>query len=203
VKVDGHSSWEKKDYFTVIFMKPQKMKTQNEESQLSQGIEVKNAGMVLASSYIRLLFERLNITSNNKFLNATVRCEAVHYLQYMVTGLSHTDEALLPLNKVLCGMPLDEPVPAGIEISEEHIQLIEGMIKAIIGYWPSIGNTSVDGFRENWLARNGLLTEDDDKWELTVEKRSYDILISRSPFSFSVIKYPWMNKPLYVNWSYL
>lgn len=72
----------------------------------------------------------------------------------------------------------------------------------MISYWPAIGNTSVNGFRGNWLVRDGLLTELEDKWELTVEKRAYDVLIHQSPFSFSIIKLPWMEKPLHVTWPY-
>ena len=166
------------------------------------GIAVKNAGLVIVSSYIMLLLERLSLVKNDTFVDETSQSEAVHYLQFLVTGLSNTAEFLLPLNKVLCGLPLSYPVQHGIVITESNKQLIEGLINAVIGYWPSIGDSSVNGFRGNWLVRDGLLTEQEDKWELAVEKRAYDVLIQHSPFSFSVIKYPWMNKPLHVIWPY-
>ena len=60
----------------------------------------------------------------------------------------------------------------------------------------------IDGFRGNWLIRNGLLVETEDRWELKVEKVSYDILLNQSPFSFEIIKFPWMKKPIYVQWPY-
>lgn len=65
--------------------------------------------------------------------------EAVHYLQYLVTGLTSTEAYLLPLNKILCGLPLATPVAPGILISEENETLIEGLVEAAIGYWPAIG----------------------------------------------------------------
>jgi hypothetical protein len=166
------------------------------------GITVKNAGAVLLNNYIAMLFERLGLINNKTFSNAVAQAEAVHYLQYVITGLSRTEESLLVLNKVLCGVPIAEPVQDGITISPANVKLIEGMITAIIGYWPAIGQCSVDGFRGNWLVRDGLLVEQDERWELTVEKRAYDLLINKSPFSFSIIKYPWMAKPLHVNWTY-
>jgi len=166
------------------------------------GIIVKNAGMVLISSYIEMLFERLGQTLNKKFRDEAAQLNAPHYLQYVVTGLSKTEEQLLPLNKVICGIPLSEPLREGITITDEHKKLIEGLLKAMIGYWPAIGNCSNEGFRGNWLVRDGLLTEQDDRWELTVEKRPYDVLIHQSPFSFSIIKLPWMEKPLHVSWAY-
>ncbi|HWY37764.1 MAG TPA: contractile injection system tape measure protein, partial [Bacteroidia bacterium] len=166
------------------------------------GVPVKNAGLVILNSYIPFLFERLGIVNNKQFLNAEAQEEAVHYLQHLVTGLHTTSEEFLPLNKVLCGLTLSHPVHNSIEISEEYKKMMNGLIAATIGHWPAIGNCSVNGFRGNWLVRDGLLTEQDDKWELTVEKRAYDLLIHKSPFSFSIIKYPWMSKPLHVTWPY-
>jgi len=171
-------------------------------TQSKGGIPVKNAGMVLISSYIPMLLDRLGITADKKFVSADAKLNAPHYLQYVTTGMSATEESLLPLNKVLCGIPLQEPLREGIEITDEQKQLINGLLKAMISYWPAIGNCSANGFRGNWLVREGLLLEQEERWELTVEKRAYDVLIHQSPFSFSIIKLPWMQKPLHVTWPY-
>lgn len=165
-------------------------------------IAIKNAGLVILNNYIEMLFERLHLTSNKQFTSAENQSKAVHYLQYLVTGLSNTEERYLPLNKLLCGLPITQTVPDGITISEEEKELIHGLIQAVIAHWSSIGQTSVEGFRGNWLVRDGLLQELEDRWELTVEKKPYDLLINKSPFSFSIIKYPWMEKPLHVSWPY-
>ncbi|MBL7726630.1 MAG: hypothetical protein JNM68_03045 [Dinghuibacter sp.] len=172
------------------------------ETPAQTGIEVFNAGMVLLNNYIPMLFDRLKLTEGHRFINEQAQLEAVHYLQYLVTGQETTDEAWLPLNKLMCGLPLSQPVPPGISIPGSAKELINGLFTAIIGYWPAIGDTSADGFRGNWLVRKGLLTEGDEKWDLHVEKRPYDLLIGKSPFSFSVIKFPWMNKPVHVSWPF-
>ncbi|MBC8054188.1 MAG: hypothetical protein H7Y13_14085 [Sphingobacteriaceae bacterium] len=174
----------------------------NEISSGKGGVAIKNAGLVLLSTYVSMLLERIGLTDGNSFKTQKHQLDAVHYLQYVVTGLTHTEEHLLLFNKILCGLPLSEPIQDGIEISTEDKKLIDGLIQAAISYWPTIGECSVDGFRGNWLVRDGLLAEHADKWELTVEKRAYDILIHKSPFSFSIIKYPWMDKPLHVTWPY-
>jgi len=184
----------------VKIVKPIMMK--EKVDNLKGGISVKNAGLVIVNSYIAILFERLGLTHDRKFINGESKLQAAHYLQYIVTGQEHTEESFLPLNKVLCGVPLVQTIMEGISISAENKQLIEGLIKAIIGHWQAIGNSSVDGFRGNWLVRDGLLTEREECWELTVDKRPYDLLIHKSTFSFSIIKHPWMDKPLHVNWPY-
>ena len=187
----------------AILKSPERMTMEKDNQRMAkEGIAVANAGLVLINSYIAMLFERLEITKDGAFKDGECQQDAIHYLQYVVTGLSNTEEALLPLNKVLCGMPISQPVKDGITIADEQKELIEGLIKAVINYWPAIGQCSIDGFRGNWLVRDGLLTEQDDRWELIVEKRAYDLLINRSPFSFSIIKHPWMKKPLHVTWPY-
>ncbi|MFT3795822.1 contractile injection system tape measure protein [Flavobacterium sp.] len=167
-----------------------------------EGIRVRNAGIVLLNNYIALLFERLGIVANNQFTHIGAQLDAVHYLQYVATGLCRTEEALLPLNKILCGLSLIMPVKDEIALTQGQKQLINGLIEAVISHWPSAGDASIDGFRGNWLVRDGLLSEKADRWELTVEKRPYDLLIHQAPFSFSIIRYPWMNKPLHVVWPY-
>ncbi|RBQ11400.1 contractile injection system tape measure protein [Pedobacter miscanthi] len=169
---------------------------------LKDAIAVRNAGIVLLNNYVLILFERLGLTEDRRFLNSENQLAAVHYLQYLVTGQNHTEESFLSLNKVLCGISLSQSLKTGIEISSEHQNLMDSLLHAAINAWPAIGNSLVDGFRGNWLVRDGMLTEKEDKWELVVEKRPYDLLINKSPFSFSVIKYPWMDKPLYVTWPY-
>lgn len=165
-----------------------------------EAIAIRNAGLVLLSNFIEALFERLQLLSDKQFTSVENQSKAVQYLLFLVTELRRTDERYLLLNKVLCGLPVTQTVPNDITISEEEKDLIHGLIQAAISHWPSIGDTSVEGFRGNWLVRDGLLQEKEDRWELTVEKRVYDVLINHCPFSFSIIKYPWMEKPLHVTW---
>lgn len=184
----------------------EKMETINSNKKtkvpIKEGIAVRNAGIVILNNYIVMLFERLQLVVDNEFNSVKNQIRAAQYLQYVVTGLTKTEEAYLPLNKVLCGLSMIHAIPDGIEIPEENKILIHGLISAAISYWDVIGDCSVDGFRGNWLVRDGILTELEDRWELTVDKRAYDVLINKSPFAFSIIKYPWMSKPLHVNWPY-
>ena len=121
-------------------------------------------------------------------------------MQFLVTGQSHTEEHHLLFNKLICGLAPSQPIEAGIDITPKETDTIHSLIEAVTNYWSAIGKSSVDGFRGNWLIRNGTLTEASDRWELIVEKRAYDILLERAPMSFSIVKLPWMKKPIYVTW---
>ena len=167
-----------------------------------EGVSIPNAGLVMLNNYFLMLLDRLGVTKDKAFVSEEAQLDSIHYLQYIVTGLTETEESLLTLNKILVGLSPNVPVKSSIEMISEQKELIDGMITAAIQHWTAIGETSVDGFRGNWLVREGILTETEDRWELTVEKRAYDILMTRSPFSFSIIKLPWMSKPLHVTWPF-
>lgn len=170
--------------------------------QENSALPIKNAGIVLLNNYIELLIDRLGLLKEKKFKDLQSQLDAVQYVQYVITGLTETEEQFLPLNNVLCGLPVATPVMESITITEDQKELINSLIIAAISHWPSIGDTSILGFRGNWLVRDGLLIEKEYRWELIVEKRAYDILLYQSPFAFSIIKYPWMEKPIHVEWPY-
>ncbi|AXG69255.1 hypothetical protein KORDIASMS9_01475 [Kordia sp. SMS9] len=179
-----------------------KMIDETSKTLPKEGIAIPNAGLVLLNTYFLMLLERLDLIKDNVFISDEAQLNAIHYLQYIVTGLTETEESLLTLNKVLVGISPFTPVKSSVDMTESQKELIDGMIQAAINHWTAIGNTSVDGFRGNWLVREGILRETEERWELTVEKRAYDILMIKSPFSFSIIKLPWMEKPLHVTWPF-
>ena len=154
---------------------------------MEDDLALNNAGLVLLNAYIPMLFDRLGLTENGQFTSSTHQMDAVHYLQYLATGLSETEEHYVPLNKVLCGLAVTTPIASGINILEENKTMMQGLLEAVIGHWPAIGDSSIVGFRGNWLVRDGVLSEKTGHWSLRVEKRSYDVLIQRAPFSFSLI----------------
>jgi hypothetical protein len=163
-------------------------------------VSISNCGLVLLQSFIPTLLLRLGLTDEKEFVSEGAQRRAVHLLQFLVTGHSSTAEEYLALNKVLCGLALHEPLEDGIELEEREREMCLSLLQAMIGYWNAIGESSIDGLRGNWLVRSGTLNRAKDRWDLLVEKRVYDLLLARSPFSYSVIKFPWMEKPMYVTW---
>lgn len=161
---------------------------------------ISNAGMVLLSSYFTVLLENLNLVKNNTFITDKARLNSISCLQYLVSGTTETNQSHLALSKILVGLSPNTNIDATININQNQKQLIDDLIQSAIDYWPAIGKSSINGFRGNWLMRNGILRETEDIWELFIEKRSYDLLLERCPFSFSNVKLPWMVKPLQVTW---
>lgn len=166
----------------------------------STPMRINNAGLVILQGFITMLFSRLELVENEQFVTPLAQRRAVHYLQFLATGCSETAEQHLMLNKLLCGLALHDPVEIGIDMSADEADVCHSLLNSVIGHWEAIGSSSVDGCRGDWLVREGSLTDAKDHWDLVVNRRAYDVLLARAPFSYSVIKLPWMEKAIYVTW---
>jgi hypothetical protein len=163
-------------------------------------IYVLNAGQVLAAPYLPRLFSLLGLTADGVFADRPAQERAAHLLQFMVNESVAAPEYQLVLNKLLCGLRTGIPIPGEIDIAEREKEMIEGLIRGMIQNWSAIGNTSVRGFRESFLQREGWLRLKDDAWRLEVLPKPFDMLLDRLPWSFSIVKHAWMERPIHVDW---
>jgi hypothetical protein len=164
------------------------------------GIPVNNAGQVLAAAFMPRLFAMLELTQEGKFVHPGAADRAAHLVQFMVSGETHTPEYELTLNKILCGISTSLPISEGIELSEHEKNIIEQMLTSMIQHWKVLGSTSIAGLRETFFQRQGWLLLEEDCWRLKVQERTFDMLLDRLPWSISLIKHSWMDKPLRVSW---
>lgn len=172
----------------------------SQEISIKTPIPISNAGIVLLQSFFIPYFQRLDLLEEQQFKGEKQRRDAVHFLQFLATGATETEEPHLLLNKIILGLDINLPIETKINMSDVDKETAESLLHASINYWSAIGSSSLAGFRGNWLVREGLLSETEQHWELVVQRRAYDLLLSKAPFSYSIIKFPWMKKPLYVTW---
>lgn len=167
-----------------------------------EGIMVDNAGIILLGVYLPAFFQELKLTDGKVFPTPDDQYRAIHLLHYLATGLEHPEEPALTLPKLLCGLPLEEPVPLELELSEAGKNESNDLLKAAIQNWPALKNTSPDGLRSGFLQRMGHLsrTETQSAWLLRPERLGQDMLLERLPWSISVIKLPWMEEAVQVEW---
>jgi hypothetical protein len=82
-----------------------------------------------------------------------------------------------------------------------HIDLVEGLLAAVIQQWSALGKTSVAGLRDAFVLREGdLYPETGGGARLQVHKGAFDVLLDRLPWSLSPLRAPWMPAPLIVRW---
>ena len=115
-------------------------------------------------------------------------------------GTEEAPEYILPLNKILCGLSLEEPLPLVMAITETEKQECEELLQEVIVNWQKPGSLSTDGLRESFLVRDAILSAENKGWKLTVERRGYDVLLDSMPWSFSHIKLSWMQELITIEW---
>lgn len=161
---------------------------------------VDNCGIVLLHPFLQSYFDGLLLTENRKFISDEAQKRAALLLYYLCTGLTEVAEFNLILQKVLCGLNLEESLPSTIILLQDEIDESEKLLQSVINYWPPLKNTSIEGLRTTFLQRKGKLANTYTGWQLTVEQKTVDILINKLPWGFSTIQLPWMNSVLNVEW---
>ena len=142
----------------------------------------------------------LNLIENGQFKDGLAAERAVHLLQFLVNAQTDTPEYQLPLNKLLCGVHGRVPLARTIEITDHERATIEQLLQGMIAHWAALGNTSIAGLRQTFLQRQGVLCQRDDAWHLKVVPATFDMLLDRLPWAYSLIRLPWMTAPLHVSW---
>jgi len=163
-------------------------------------IYIHNAGLVIMHPFLNTYFNRLKMFENGDFISDEHRHRAVHLLQYLAFGTETNEEHELVLNKILCNIPIDEPVSAGIIMTEEEKAISGELINAILTQWDKLKNTTAESFQTSFLQRDGALSRIEENWNLKVENRGYDVLLSTLPWGLGMIKTPWMTEFIYVEW---
>ena len=166
-----------------------------------EGITVYNAGLVLLWPFLSRYFSMLELCNSKDFFGDEERMRAIQLTQFLVTGKTEMEEWNLSLNKIICGADLNFPVQPTLDISLEEEGLSEKMLKGALQNWPKLKNTKPATFQETFLQREGRLYKRDNRWELIVEKKAYDMLLNTLPWNISMIKLNWMSDRLVVVWN--
>ena len=163
---------------------------------------ISNSGLVLIYPFLLKLFENLKLVKDGDWVSQEKQHRASLILQYLVQGHDKVFETELAFNKLLCGIPISDFVSVDWNIQEEEIEQVNQLLEAVIEHWTAIKNTSIEGLRGSFIKREGKLSLDEFKPpELTVESKSYDILLDLLPWGISMIKTPWMKQHLVCNWN--
>lgn len=164
-------------------------------------IEAGNAGLVLLWPLLPELLRRVGLLADRRFVGADAARRAVLLTQHLVDDGADWPEHILALNKLLCGVALDAPVPRRFSPTADEAREVGELFDTVRSHWAAVGTTSNAGLREAFLQRAGRVTPlEEAGWKLTVERKAYDLLLDRLPWGIGVVRLPWMRAPLYVEW---
>jgi len=167
----------------------------------NESIYINNVGLILFHLFIPAFFNQLNLlNAEGDFLNNDCKYRAVHLLQLLVSDATYNEHELV-LNKIMCNLEISDSIPMDIEFTDKEIALTQELMGVVLQRWDKMSNSSIGHFRAAFLMRDGRLKFKTDGWHLNVEKRGYDVILSSIPWAFSVIKFKWMHKFLYTEWT--
>lgn len=161
------------------------------------------AGLVLLHPFIPTLFARVGLAPSGRapLPDASLPIAAA-LLHHLATGDTAPLEPQLGLVKHLLGLRIDTPLLVGDDLLDARVRdEAEQVLRAAIDHWRALGQISVAGFRATFLQRNGLVRELSAGASLTVEPGPFDMLLDRLPWGLSIVKFPWMPRPLFVEWT--
>ena len=146
------------------------------------------------------LFKNLQLTKDNGFVSIEGQFKALQLLNYMACGEEDMDEFQMPLNKLICGIPIQTVAEFETVLSTEDKEEVNDLLKHVIENWPVLKNTSPEGLRSAFLNRKGELEEQGEMWNLKVAESAVDILLRKLPWGYHMIKLPWMPKLIQIEW---
>lgn len=160
------------------------------------------AGLVLAAPFLPAFFRATGLLEGNQFKDRKAAWQGMFLLHCLATGELRAPEFALTLEKLLVGLPLEEPIPTQVELDEPALAETEELLRAIVAHWKSLKNTSPAGLREAFFKRDGTLERNQtpNSWLLRVERKAYDVLLDTIPWGFSMIKLPWSEQLIHVEW---
>ncbi len=106
----------------------------------------------------------------------------------------------LPLNKILCGIEINEPVPKILQLSKMEKEECINLIITVLERWDALKTRNPAALRDTYLQREGILKQSGQTWNLTIERNSFDVMLEKLPWSINLIKLPWLSQILYVEW---
>lgn len=175
--------------------------SEESDAGVDNGVLVDSAGLVLLHPFLPRFLDGLGLAHGERLLDPH---RAVGVLHHLATGELTVPEHRVTLAKILCGIPLDEPVPWEIGVGDEvasYASEATALLEAVVGHWTALRDTSPDALRGEFLTRPGMVSvTDDGDWLLRVESRTVDILLADLPWGFSMFRLPWMSALMQVEW---
>ncbi|MEN0003504.1 MAG: contractile injection system tape measure protein [Bacteroidota bacterium] len=183
-------------------MPPSSLGTLNDTDEVivESSIYTQLSGLVLLHPFLPTLFEANGWVQKGKFLSVPAQEKAAYFLGWLANGQAEQEEPHLVIPKVLCGLPMKQALPRKLAFSDQEKARGHELLQAVIGHWKALQTTTPEGLQQAFLQRAGKLQAADGGLELLIEEKTLDILLTKIPWGYSIIRLPWMTQLLFVHW---
>jgi Contractile injection system tape measure protein len=168
------------------------------------GLYVSCAGLVLAHPFIASLLTERGLLDGDA-IKPSQLARAAALLHWLACGREEIYEFELGFIKPLLALRPDAHlmVSPGLLDDDDKAECA-ALLDAMVSHWPALRSTSAEGLRVSFLQRSGLLREIDagpqQGWQLQPEPEPFDMLLGQLPWGISIVRLPWMTRPIFTDW---
>ncbi|HET7833886.1 MAG TPA: contractile injection system tape measure protein [Gallionella sp.] len=175
---------------------------ENMLNERNTGYPAGNAGLALLHPFLSRLFDATGIApANSCILPAAALPRAAAMLHWLATGREEIYEFELTTIKVMLGLTPEDVLLTGASLLSEADRLeADTLLAAAIAHWGALGNSGASALRVSFLQRQGLLRDIGTGWQLQLESESFDLLLGKLPWGISIVRLPWMTRPIFTEW---
>ena len=159
---------------------------------------VNNAGLVLLNPFLPALFKQLELLSESgKLVDPELAACVLHYA---ATGREGDFEFEMIFEKYLCGLHPSETLNRAITLTELQKEEVTKVLNAALNYWEVMKNKPIALLQNEFLMRPGKLITEKTNHRLVIERKTFDLLLDKLPWSYSMIKFSWKKELIFVEW---
>ncbi|WP_323839838.1 contractile injection system tape measure protein [Photorhabdus africana] len=166
---------------------------------LPESCQVNNAGILILWPMLPTLFNQLDLLKEKKFIHRQAQFDAINSLDYLIWGTEETQTERKVLNNVLCGIMADENSKS-TSLEPEKQLIITQWLDVVINQLPGWKKLSRNDARQLFLQRPGELLINEQEIKITVEHQPFDVLLTDWPWPLNIAKFPWLDRPLRIDW---
>lgn len=158
-----------------------------------------NAGLILIHPFLKTFFEYCDLldTKTHQLLDPEL---CAHLLHYIATGKTNAPEYNMVFEKFLCNIPINQTVNRHIKLSHKHKTQAKNLIESVQHNWSPMKKSSIELLQNEFFQRAGKLAISNHDYTLTIERKTQDILLEKLGWGIGLIKLPWQEKFILVNW---
>jgi Contractile injection system tape measure protein len=171
-----------------------------DDESLIEKLLVKHAGIILLAPFLKPFFTKLQLLDAGQWVSSEAQVKGIYLLKYLADGEQQHPEYQLVLEKLLCGMPLNQPLEAAPVFLPSETAEADELLQSVLEHWKQLKNTSANGLRESFFKRDGIITAKENNWLLQVERKTVDVLLDSIPWGFSTISLPWNEYIIFTEW---
>jgi hypothetical protein len=160
----------------------------------------KHAGIILLAPFLTPFFTNLHLLEAGQWINREAQVKAVYLLKYLADGGQQHPEYQLVLEKLLCGIPINQPLEPAPVFSQAETDEAMSLLQSVITHWKQLKHTSAKGLRESFFLRDGIITKKENNWLLQVERKTVDVLLDSIPWGFSTMSFSWNEYIIFTEW---